>query len=81
MGRPAGHAGQGPQSTGQSIGGDIKAFNHTNARTLAEARTALASGKAALIAGGTDLIGILKDKQYLAPHEQKLCVQSGDIGP
>ncbi|NLT67466.1 MAG: molybdopterin dehydrogenase [Acidobacteria bacterium] len=39
----------------------MKAFNHTNAKTLAEARTALAGGKATLIAGGTDLIGTLKD--------------------
>jgi xanthine dehydrogenase YagS FAD-binding subunit len=39
----------------------MKAFNHTNAKSLAEARTALAGGKANLIAGGTDLIGTLKD--------------------
>jgi xanthine dehydrogenase YagS FAD-binding subunit len=39
----------------------MKAFKHTNAKTLAEARTALAGGKAEIIAGGTDLIGRLKD--------------------
>jgi xanthine dehydrogenase YagS FAD-binding subunit len=39
----------------------MKAFNHTNAKTLAEAGTALAGGKAEIIAGGTDLIGRLKD--------------------
>jgi xanthine dehydrogenase YagS FAD-binding subunit len=39
----------------------MKAFNHTNAKTLAEAKTALAGGKAEIIAGGTDLIGRLKD--------------------
>jgi xanthine dehydrogenase YagS FAD-binding subunit len=39
----------------------MKAFNHTNAKTLAEAKTALAGGKATVIAGGTDLIGTLKD--------------------
>jgi len=39
----------------------MKAFNHTNAKSLVEARTAIAGGKAALIAGGTDLIGTLKD--------------------
>ena len=39
----------------------MKAFNHTNAKSLAEARTALAGGKANLIAGGTDLLGLLKD--------------------
>lgn len=39
----------------------MKPFNHVNAKTLAEARTALAGGKANLIAGGTDLIGLLKD--------------------
>jgi xanthine dehydrogenase YagS FAD-binding subunit len=39
----------------------MKPFNHVNAKTLAEAKTALAAGKAALIAGGTDLMGALKD--------------------
>jgi xanthine dehydrogenase YagS FAD-binding subunit len=39
----------------------MKAFNHTNVKTLAEAKTALAGGKATIIAGGTDLIGTLKD--------------------
>ena len=39
----------------------MKAFNHENAKTLAEARTALAGRKAEIIAGGTDLIGRLKD--------------------
>ena len=39
----------------------MKAFNHTNATTLAEAQTALAGGKTELIAGGTDLLGRLKD--------------------
>lgn len=39
----------------------MKAFDHVNAKTLAEARTALAGGKSTLIAGGTDLIGGLKD--------------------
>ena len=39
----------------------MKAFNHTNAKTLAEAQTALAGGQSTLIAGGTDLIGMLKD--------------------
>ena len=39
----------------------MKAFSHENAKTLAEARTALAGGKAEIIAGGTDLIGRLKD--------------------
>jgi xanthine dehydrogenase YagS FAD-binding subunit len=39
----------------------MKAFTHVNAKTLAEAKTALAGGKATLIAGGTDLIGSLKD--------------------
>ena len=39
----------------------MKPFHHTNAKTLAEAKTALAGGKATVIAGGTDLIGTLKD--------------------
>jgi xanthine dehydrogenase YagS FAD-binding subunit len=39
----------------------MKAFNHVNAKTLTDAKTALASGKATIIAGGTDLIGHLKD--------------------
>ena len=52
------------QSTGDwdlSWGKEMKAFDHTNAKTLAEAKTALAGGKAEIIAGGTDLIGRLKD--------------------
>jgi xanthine dehydrogenase YagS FAD-binding subunit len=39
----------------------MKAFSHTNATTLAEAQTALSGGKTMLIAGGTDLLGTLKD--------------------
>jgi len=39
----------------------MKAFNHTDAKTLAEAKSALAGGKNIVIAGGTDLIGTLKD--------------------
>ena len=39
----------------------MKPFNHVNAKSLAEVQTALANGKNALIAGGTDLIGTLKD--------------------
>jgi len=39
----------------------MKAFSHTNAKTLAEASTACAGGRATVIAGGTDLIGRLKD--------------------
>jgi xanthine dehydrogenase YagS FAD-binding subunit len=39
----------------------MKAFKHVNAKTLAEAKSALAGGKATIIAGGTDLMGALKD--------------------
>jgi xanthine dehydrogenase YagS FAD-binding subunit len=39
----------------------MKAFNHVNAKSLAEVQTALADGKTDLIAGGTDLLGTLKD--------------------
>jgi xanthine dehydrogenase YagS FAD-binding subunit len=39
----------------------MKAFNHVNAKTLAEASTALVGGKAVLTAGGTDVLGRLKD--------------------
>ncbi len=39
----------------------MKAFSHANAKTVAEAATALADGKTVLIAGGTDLVGRLKD--------------------
>jgi len=39
----------------------MKTFKHVNAKTLAEAQSALAGGKATLIAGGTDLLGTLKD--------------------
>ena len=36
-------------------------FNHVNATSLAEIKTALSDGKTTLIAGGTDLLGTLKD--------------------
>jgi hypothetical protein len=39
----------------------MKPFNHTNAKTLDEAVSALGCGKSSLIAGGTDLLGTLKD--------------------
>ncbi len=39
----------------------MRPFNHMNAKSLAEARSALAGGKGVVIAGGTDLIGRLKD--------------------
>jgi len=39
----------------------MKPFTHTNAKTLAEAKTAIAGGKTIVIAGGTDIIGSLKD--------------------
>ena len=38
----------------------MKTFNVTNAKTVAEAQAALANGKAAALAGGTDLISTLK---------------------
>jgi xanthine dehydrogenase YagS FAD-binding subunit len=39
----------------------MRPFNHTNAKSLAEVRTALPGGKTVIIAGGTDLLGTLKD--------------------
>jgi xanthine dehydrogenase YagS FAD-binding subunit len=39
----------------------MKPFNHVNATTLAEIKTALSDGKTTIIAGGTDLLGTLKD--------------------
>jgi xanthine dehydrogenase YagS FAD-binding subunit len=39
----------------------MKPFNHTNATSLAEISTALSDGKTTIIAGGTDLLGTLKD--------------------
>ena len=36
----------------------MKPFNHTNATSIAEVKTALADGKTTLIAGGTDLLGV-----------------------
>jgi xanthine dehydrogenase YagS FAD-binding subunit len=40
----------------------MKTFKHIDAKTVAEATAALAVGKATLIAGGTDLLGRLKDE-------------------
>ena len=45
----------------------MKAFNHTDAKSLAEAKSALTAGNAEIIAGGTDLIGRLKDSILPAP--------------
>lgn len=39
----------------------MRPFNHTNAKSLAEVKTALSGGKTVIIAGGTDLLGTLKD--------------------
>lgn len=39
----------------------MRRFNHVDATTLAEASALLAGGEAVLIAGGTDLLGRLKD--------------------
>ncbi len=39
----------------------MKPFNHINAKSLADVKTALAGGKTSIIAGGTDLLGALKD--------------------
>jgi CO/xanthine dehydrogenase FAD-binding subunit len=43
----------------------MKKFEHINATTLDEAVLALDSGKAQVIAGGTDLLGTLKDEILL----------------
>lgn len=40
----------------------MKRFEHIDASTVEEAGRLAASGKAAVIAGGTDLLGVLKDK-------------------
>ena len=39
----------------------MRPFNHTNAKSLAEVKTALNGGKTIIIAGGTNLLGTLKD--------------------
>jgi xanthine dehydrogenase YagS FAD-binding subunit len=60
----------------------MKAFNHTNAKTLAEAKTALASGKAAIIAGGTDLIGQLKDNIFCQYKDNRFGkLKDGAVAP
>jgi xanthine dehydrogenase YagS FAD-binding subunit len=40
----------------------MKTFNHVNPKSVSDAVAALAGGKAVVIAGGTDLIGRLKDE-------------------
>ncbi len=40
----------------------MRKFDHLNATSVAEAASALSSGKAILIAGGTDLLGRMKDE-------------------
>jgi len=39
----------------------MRSFHHINAKSLAEARSAMAAGDATLIAGGTEVLGLLKD--------------------
>lgn len=39
----------------------MRQFSHINAKTVEEAASALGGGSAAIIAGGTDLLGLLKD--------------------
>jgi xanthine dehydrogenase YagS FAD-binding subunit len=50
----------------------MKAFKHVNAKTLAEATSALAGGKATVIAGGTDLMGQLKDNILYPAYPETL---------
>ena len=40
----------------------MKPFDHIDAKTVDEAASLLKNNKAKLIAGGTDLLGILKDR-------------------
>jgi xanthine dehydrogenase YagS FAD-binding subunit len=47
-------------------------FTHINAKTVAEAASALGSGKAAVIAGGTDLLTTLKD--FINPTQPETLV-------
>ena len=49
----------------------IRNFKHVSASSLSEATAILsdAKGKAAVIAGGTDLLGVLKDKIHSEPPE------------
>ncbi len=47
-------------------------FTLTNAKSVAEAATALASGKAAVLAGGTDLLTTLRD--YINPTQPETLV-------
>lgn len=39
----------------------MRSFHHINAKSLAEAGSAMAAGDATLIAGGTEVLGLLKD--------------------
>jgi xanthine dehydrogenase YagS FAD-binding subunit len=50
----------------------MKTFKHVNAKTLAEAKSALAGGKGTIIAGGTDLIGTLKDNILYPSYPETL---------
>jgi xanthine dehydrogenase YagS FAD-binding subunit len=47
-------------------------FSHIDAKTVAEASSALASGKAAVMAGGTDLLTTLRD--YINPTQPETLV-------
>jgi len=49
----------------------MKEFGYINAKTLEEAVSALSTGKAFIIAGGTDIIGMMKD-EILAEYPESL---------
>ena len=49
----------------------MKPFQHTNAATIKEVESTLATGQARLIAGGTDLLGTIKDN-VLPVHPARL---------
>ncbi len=49
----------------------MKAFKHVNAKTLGEAVALSKEEKTKLIAGGTDLLGALKDR-FMPEYPEKL---------
>jgi xanthine dehydrogenase YagS FAD-binding subunit len=57
----------------------MKTFDHIDAKTVAEASAALANDKGVLIAGGTDLLGQLKD-DILPTYTTRTTHETGDLG-
>ena len=57
----------------------MKEFEYINAKTIEEAVSALTPGKAFIIAGGTDIVGVMKDEIF--PEYPKTLINLKTVSP